>query len=203
MRPPICPRPSLNPTIGEPLDHMHRIGAKTGPQLRRRRVDLHADLEQQRRGKMGLLGYLRNAELRNPITAPVVSPMFVALLLMDLAVTAYPVVCLRRLGIPGVRRRDYLVFNRAHLAYRNLLEKIHCAYRSCANGLIGDAHEIVGCTEPYGCPIERAWRLRQAHPHDGGFVDCADAQAYRGALLTPRADRTRLQNTAPPDFPSR
>ncbi len=40
----------------------------------------------------------------------------------------YQAVCFPVYGIPKVRRRDYFVFDRAHLAYLNALEKLNCAY---------------------------------------------------------------------------
>ena len=43
-----------------------------------------------------------------------------------------------------MRRRDYPVFDRAHLAYLNPLEKLNCAYCSYANGLLSFVKEVVG-----------------------------------------------------------
>lgn len=41
-----------------------------------------------------------------------------------------------------VRRRDYLVFDRAHLAYLNLVEKINCACCSYGNALAAYFKEV-------------------------------------------------------------
>lgn len=88
-----------------------------------------------------------------------------------------------------MRRRDYLVFDRAHLAYLNLIEKINCAYCSYANGLAAYVKEVAGRTEQFWCPIKHARRMPQAHPYYGGFVDYGDAEGYR---REPQALRAKL-----------
>ena len=57
-------------------------------------------------------------------------------LLLDLFVTVFQAVCFPIYGIPKIKRADYLVFDRHHLAYLNALEKLNSAYCSYANGLI-------------------------------------------------------------------
>jgi len=199
----------MNPEVGEMLDRIRQIEAEMEQELQRRRAELRADfehrrigferevLEQQRRFTMGLLTYLRKVELRNVVTAPIVYPVILPLLLLDLAVTAYQSLCFPLYGIAPVRRRDYLVFDRSHLAYRKLIEKIYCAYYSYANGLIAQARETVGRTEQYWCPIKHAQRILHAHPYTSGFVDFADTEAYRGELQTLRANLALIDGAAP------
>jgi hypothetical protein len=194
----------MNPRITELLDRLGQIEEEIEQELRRRRAELHVDFEHrrivferevldaQRRFKTGLLKYLRNAELRNVVTAPVIYSVIFPLLLLDLFVTVYQRLCFPLYGIPRVRRRDYLVFDRAHLAYLNLIEKLNCTYCSYANGLIAYIKEIVGRTEQYWCPIKHARRVRQAHPHYGEFVDYGDAEAFRQELQALRARLARL-----------
>ena len=55
---------------------------------------------------------------------------------------AYQAICFPVYKIPKVRRRDYLVFDRHHLAYLNIIEKINCAYCSYANGAIAFMREV-------------------------------------------------------------
>ena len=108
--------------------------------------------------------------------------VFFPLVLLDLFVMAYQFVCFPLYGIPRVRRRDYLVFDRAHLAYLNALKKLNCAYCSYGNGLAAYVREVVARTEQYWCPIKHARRLLQAHPLYGGFVDYGDGEGYRREL---------------------
>jgi len=174
-------------------------------ELKRRRAELRADfedrrvrftrevLEQQRRFKIGLARYIFGAKLRHVASVPFIYPVFLAILLLDLCVTAYQFVCFPLYGIARVRRRDYLVFDRSHLAYLNLLEKINCAYCSYATGFASYLREVVGRTEQYWCPIKHARRVMQAHPYYGGFVDFGDAPAYRRELKALREQLTGLR----------
>ena len=105
----------MNPKIDELLDRIRRIEDEIEEETKRRRTELHADfehrrirfeqevLEQHRRFKMGLLKYLRDAELRNVVTAPVIYFVFFPMLLLDLIVTAYQYICFPLYGIPCVR----------------------------------------------------------------------------------------------------
>jgi len=154
-------------------DRIRRLEDEIEEDLKRRRAELHADfegrkvrfeaavLEQQRRFRTGLLQYVLGAQWRNAVSAPFVYAVILPLMLLDLFVCVYQHVCFRLYGIPRVRRRDYLVFDRAHLGYLNLLEKINCAYCSYANGLVSFVKEVVGRTEQYWCPIKHA-RARAA-----------------------------------------
>jgi len=174
-------------------------------ELKRRRAELHADfedrrvrftrevLEQQRRFKVGLAKYVLGAKMRHLASVPFIYPVFFAILLLDLCVTAYQSVCFPLYGIPRVRRRDYLVFDRSHLAYLNLIEKFNCAYCSYATGFASYLREVIGRTEQFWCPIKHARRVMLAHPYYGGFVDFGDAPAYRRELKALRKQLSALR----------
>lgn len=188
----------MNPTTAELLARIRHIEDDLEQEFKRRRAELHADfddrrvrfesevLQQQRRFKTGLLKYLLNADLRNVASAPFVYAVFFPLLLLDLFVVAYQFICFPLYGIARVRRRDYLVFDRTHLAYLNAIEKINCAYCSYGNGLASYVREVVARTEQYWSPIKHARRLLQAHPYYSGFVDYGDGEGYRRELTALR-----------------
>jgi len=194
----------MNPRISELLDRMRRIEEEIEDELKRRRAELHADfedrrvrferavIEQQRRFKSGLLHYVFTAELRHAVSAPFIYPVIFPLLLLDLFVMAYQAVCFPLYRIARVRRRDYLVFDRSHLGYLNLLEKINCAFCSYGTGLAAYVTEVIGRTEQYWCPIKHARRMLRAHPYYSGFVDFGDAEAYRRELKILRAQIARM-----------
>lgn len=194
----------MNPKIKELLERIRQIQDEIEQEMARRRAELHTDfenrrvrferevLEQQRRFKMGLFKYLRQARFRNVISAPIIYSVLVPMLLLDLFVTIYQYICFPLYGIPRVRRRDYFVFDRAYLGYLNIIEKINCAYCSYGNGLMSYIKEIVGRTEQYWCPIKHARRVMQAHPYYDGFVDYGDAEAYRDELDRLRAELAKL-----------
>lgn len=135
-------------------------------------------LELHRRIKTRLSRYLIEAHPLIVLTAPVIYAMIVPIVLLDVAVMTYQAVCFPVYGIPKVRRRDYLVFDRHHLAYLNALEKLNCAFCSYANNTFAFAREVAARTEIYWCPIKHARRVLGPHPYYRGFADFGDAEAF-------------------------
>ncbi len=195
----------MNPQIQEFLSRIQQLEAAIEQEAKSRRQQWQADFEehkvrfekevlaQQKRFREGLLGYLFSAEWRNVLSIPFIYPVLLPMLLLDAFVTLYQWVCFPLYRIPRVRRSDYFVFDRTHLAYLNLLEKINCAYCSYGNGLMAYGREVVGLTEQYWCPIKHARRVLQAHPHYHGFSDYGDAENYRSELARLRAELMKMQ----------
>ena len=125
------------------------------------------------------------------LTAPVIYSLIVPIALVDIWVMAYQAICFPIYKIPKVRRRDYLVFDRHHLAYLNIIEKINCAYCSYCNGAIAFVREVAARTEVYWCPIKHARRILGPHPHYQGFADFGDAAGFR-AKLTAMKDGVKI-----------
>jgi hypothetical protein len=190
----------MTPQIQEFLDQIERIELAIEQAAKIRRQQWQADfddrklrfekevLAQQRRFKAGLLAYVLTAQWRHVLCVPFIYPVLVPMLLLDAFVWVYQWVCFPLCGIPRVRRSDYGVFDRSHLAYLNGLEKINCAYCAYGNGLIAYCREVFGLTEQYWCPIKHSQRILQAHPHYHGFADYGDAEHYRSELSRLRAE---------------
>lgn len=138
-----------------------------------------------------LSGYVLGARPLILLTAPVIYSMIVPFLLLDLFVTVYQAICFPVYGVAKVKRRDYLVFDRAQLGYLNAVEKLNCAYCSYANGLIAYVREIAARTEQYWCPIKHARRLRAAHERYHTFSEFGDAENYHKELETLRKELRR------------
>src|SRR3984957_3137886 len=126
--------------------------------------------------------YLIDANPLIILSAPVIYSLIVPIALVDIWVMAYQAICFPAYRIPKVRRRDYLIFDRHHLAYLNTIEKINCAYCSYCNGAIAFVREVASRTEIYWCPIKHARRVLGPHPHYQGFADFGDAEAFRERL---------------------
>ncbi len=200
----------MNPTLGELLERIRELEAQIDGELRRRRAELQADfehrrvrfeaavLERQRRFRIGALRYILDAELRHLAAAPVSYLVFFPIALLDLAVTLYQHVCFPLFGIGRVRRGDFFAFDRMHLGYLNVIEKVNCAYCSYANGVAGYVREVVGRTEQYWCPIKHSRHIVQAHAYYHGFVDFGDAQAYRDELARLRTALAAMARDRPP-----
>ena len=132
--------------------------------------------------KIKLWPYIRAANILVILTAPFIYSLIVPLVLLDLFITIYQVICFPVYGIQKVRRSEFLTFDRNHLAYLNLLEKINCAYCSYGNGIIAYAQEVAGLTEQYWCPIKHARRMYKTHSYYRDFLDFGDAEAFRQHL---------------------
>jgi len=111
--------------------------------------------------------------------APVIYAMIVPFVILDITITIYQWICFPVYGIEKVKRGDYFIFDRYHLAYLNILEAINCAYCSYGNGLMAYASEIAGRTEQYWCPIKHARKAISAHQLYIGFADFGDAETFR------------------------
>jgi hypothetical protein len=148
--------------------------------IENRRIVFEQDVKRLHRAiKTRVSRYLLDANRWIVLTAPVIYSLIVPFMLLDLFVMAYQAICFPVYKIPKVRRRDYLVFDRHHLAYLNIIEKINCAYCSYGNGVIAFAREVAARTEVYWCPIKHARRVLGPHPHYQGFADFGDAEAFR------------------------
>jgi hypothetical protein len=126
--------------------------------------------------------YLIDAHPLIILVTPVIYGLIVPIVLLDVAVMIFQAICFPVYRIPRVRRRDYLVFDRHHLAYLNAIEKVNCAYCSYANGAIAFAREVASRTEVYWCPIKHSRRVLGPHPHYEGFADFGDADGFRARI---------------------
>lgn len=195
----------MNPKISELLDRIQKMEQEIELEMKRKRAELQADfeetrvrfehevLEQQRLFKTGVIAYLLTANFMSVLTAPVIYALFFPLALLDVSITMYQHICFRAYGIPRVKRSDYFVYDRAHLAYLNLIEKINCAYCSYGNGVMAYGREVVARTEQYWCPIKHARKIMAAHPYYTGFVDFGDAQSYKDELENLRTELAKLK----------
>ena len=195
----------MNPKISELLDRIQKMELEIELEMKRKRAELQADfeetrvrfehevLEQQRRFKTGVIAYLLTANLMSVLTAPVIYALFFPIVLLDFSITVYQHICFRAYGLPRVKRSDYFVYDRAHLAYLNLIEKINCAYCSYGNGVMAYGREVVARTEQYWCTIKHARRVLLAHPYYGQFADFGDAQGFSHELQRLRAELASLR----------
>lgn len=181
----------MSAKIDELIGRIHGLELELEAEIARQGAGLRFGLEQgrtifeeevlrrHRELQTRLSVYVLNAKPLVVLTAPVIYSLIVPLVLLDIFVSFYQAVCFPAYGIEKVKRGDYLIFDRGHLAYLNALEKLNCAYCSYANGLIAYAREIAGRTEAYWCPIKHAKKAAGAHEKYRDFVAFGDAEAYR------------------------
>lgn len=193
----------MSTPIEDLLDRMHTLREELEVELQKKRDEIEFVIENKRArfaadiqrrhalNKVGLLRYLRGARWPVVLTAPLLYSGFVVFALLDLFVTVYQSVCFPIYGIPGVRRADYLVFDRGDLAYLNAIERFNCFYCSYANGVVALAREVAARTEQYWCPIKHARRLLGSHDRYPRFLEFGDAESYRQGIERLRRDYAR------------
>ena len=176
------------------MEKLRSVEAEIEAELAKRREELRFRIENRRivferevlrihrELKTRATRYLLDANPLMILTAPVIYSLIVPIALLDVAAMAYQAICFPVYKIPKVCRRDYLVFDRHHLAYLNIIEKINCAYCSYANGAVAFMREVASRTEIYWCPIKHARRILGPHPHYQGFSDFGDAEGFRAKL---------------------
>ncbi len=188
----------MNPHIAALTEKIRALEKELDAELAKRRAELRIGLEhgrvafeeellrRHRALRRRLLPYILGANPLVILTAPVIYAGVVPFLLLDLFVTVYQTVCFPIYGIAKVKRADYLVFDRHHLAYLNALEKLNCAYCSYANGLIAYVREIAARTEQYWCPIKHARRVVGTHARYALFDDYGEGEGYPERLAERR-----------------
>jgi hypothetical protein len=201
----------MNERISTLVQGIKALEAELEVEMARRRVELNlvvhkgkvrfeqVVIARHRAVKTGLTGYVLGSRPLMLLTAPFIYSLILPFALLDAFVSLYQAVCFRAYGVALVRRGDYLVFDRGHLAYLNGLEKLNCLYCSYANGLIAYVREIASRTEQYWCPIKHARRMISAHDHYSAFLDFGDAEAYRRELPALRQGLQKSAAAAAPD----
>ena len=136
--------------------------------------------------KTGIFAWLRDSEWRNVISAPFIYSMIVPFVLLDLFLFVYQAICFPLYRIPKVDRSRYIVIDRHHLGYLNVIEKLNCIYCGYADGLLAYARQIVSRTEMYWCPIKHARRVLDPHRNYARFADFGDGSELEAHLTEMR-----------------
>ena len=121
-------------------------------------------LSEHRKLKYWLPSYIRDSSILTILTAPVIYFGVIPFAFLDLFLTIYQGICFPIYGVPKVRRADFIVYDRAHLKYLNLVERLNCLYCSYGNGVCAYAVEVSARTEQHWCPIKHARRMRAPFP---------------------------------------
>jgi hypothetical protein len=137
---------------------------------------------EHRQIKISIIRFLRGSTIGGVIISPFIYILIIPLLLLDIGTWIFQHTCFSVWGIERIRRSDFIVLDRRHLAYLNGIEKLNCVYCSYANGLIAYVQEVAACTEQYWCPIKHAIRTKASHRRYRQFLDYGDAEGFRARL---------------------
>jgi hypothetical protein len=165
--------------------------------ISRGRVTFEKEIAKEHRQlKVKIAKFLRDSPIASLLIAPFVYGLIVPLLILDLSVWLYQAVCFTAWGIAPVRRSDYIVLDRRHLAYLNFIQKVNCEFCSYANGLISYVQEVAARTEQFWCPIKHAVRVKSQHARYRYFIEYGDAEGFRERLDDLREDIRRAGDRA-------
>jgi hypothetical protein len=171
-----------------------------------KRIEFDASVSATHRAsKTGLWRWILKSRPSTILVAPVIYGLIVPLLIFDLGLTVYQIICFPVYKIEKVKRSDYIATDRWHLGYLNFMEKFNCLYCAYANGIIAYGTEIAARTEQYWCPIKHANRVLGTHARYEKFIRYGDAESYQQQLSEFRAalledsDRLNVPGESPPD----
>lgn len=139
----------------------------------------HKAQKYQKKFRIPLVRYIIPKNYKHILSIPFIYGMIFPALFLDICLLIYQQSAMRLYWIPRVQRADYIQFDRKHLKYLNLLQKINCIYCSYVNGLFQYAVEIAGRTEKYWCPIKSARRKVGGHNWEEYFAEYGDPEAFR------------------------
>lgn len=136
----------------------------------------------QTKFKIPLKKYAIPKSYKHIISMPFIYGMIIPGLILDVGLFIFQQTAFRLYGIPIVKRSEYIQFDRKHLNYLNLIQKINCLYCSYMNGLFSYAVEVGGRTEKYWCPIKAARKKKWWHDWEEYFADYGDPEAFEKAF---------------------
>ena len=153
---------------------------KIGADIDRQRLRFErAALEHQHQFRRGLSAFFAQAPILFILTAPVIYAMLIPIVILDLSLFVFQGICFPVYGIKKVPRSDFIAWDRHHLGYLNLIEKLNCDYCGYATGVVAYAREIGSRTEAYWCPIKHAEAVKPPHPRYYEFLEYGDAEGFR------------------------
>lgn len=129
--------------------------------------------------KEWLLRYIFTAKVRHLISIPFIYGMVFPALFLDLFLIIYQQTCFRLYGIPFVKRKDYIIYDRRFLDYLNVIQKVNCIYCSRVNWLFSYAVEVAWRTEKYWCPIKASRKINGWHSWQKHFADYGDPEWFK------------------------
>ncbi len=132
--------------------------------------------------------YLSSFPILVTLTIPFIWIMIIPIIIIDISISIYQIICFPIYKIPKVKRKNYVIIDRYNLFYLGKVEKINCLYCEYFNGVIAYAREIAARTEQFWCPIKHSRALRERHSRYNKFFDYGDYKKYEKELKSKRKD---------------
>ncbi len=138
--------------------------------------------------KTGVFAWLRESELRNVVSAPIIYAMIIPFAILDIFLFVYQSICFPLYRIPKVRRSNFVVMDRQHLGYLNIVERMNCMFCGYIDGLLAYTRQIVSRTEMFWCPIKHAHKVLDPHRRYVRFTDFGVGEDYEAHVTTMRKE---------------
>lgn len=122
---------------------------------------------------------ISGATFRELLSIPFIYSMIVPVVFFDIFLFIYQQTAIRLYGIPLVRRKDYITYDRKELSYLNIFQKFNCLYCAYVNWFLSYAVEVAWRTEKYWCPIKHAKKMKSNHDWQAFFADYWDADSFK------------------------
>lgn len=159
-------------------EKLHAHEEQLAFRIRGRRVEFAEEIRAaHRKARIGIIRWVATGDVRNIASAPFIFALIIPFAVLDVFLCVYHAVCFRLYRLPPVPRADYVVIDRHHLHYLNILQKLNCVYCGYVNGVIAWARELASVTEQYWCPIKHARKVMGSHARYAQFADYGDAEA--------------------------
>ena len=195
----------MNSRIQQLLDQITRLEEELNATLEEQQSRLRFQFEGRRvvfeqtvreahqRIKLGVFRWFLTVRPQNYLTMPIIYGAAIPLVLFDLCVSLYQLLCFPVYGIPRVKRAQYIVFDHQHLAYLNIIEKAHCLYCSYGVGMLAYTSEIIARTEQFFCPIKHARKVLSEHSRYDCFLDYGAGEEFHRKLKEFRTSLAKEQ----------
>lgn len=153
-------------------------------------------LQKLRERRISTWKYIKNADPNIIKTVPSIYLGLLPIVLLHAYIVFYQWTCFPAYGIPKVKVREYLIFDRARAPFLNIIQKINCMYCSYGNGVIAAAMEMASLTERYWCPLKHAKKMVLGyHERYGEFAEYGDAEGFQEKFMkSPEAEEARKES---------
>ena len=183
---------------GELREKLHAHEERLAYRIRGRRIEFTEEIRAaHRKARVGIIRWVASGDIRNILSAPFIFALIIPFALLDLFLCIYHAVCFRLYRLPPVPRADYVVIDRHHLHYLNILQKLNCVYCGYVNGVIAWARELASVTEQYWCPIKHARKVRGSHTRYAQFIDYGDTEAMAVRVVDLREELRKPGEATP------
>lgn len=162
--------------LNESLKKEHlKIAEKYGFFITKRKVIFLEKIKtRNKKLKMPAWKYVVPKKIKHIISMPFIYAMIIPTIILDIFLLIFQLTAFPLYGIPFVKRKEYIIYDRRFLDYLNIVQKIHCLYCSYVNGIYAYAVEVAARTERYWCPIKAASKPKTYHSWYKDFADYGD-----------------------------